>query len=113
MDHSVVVVGWYANSHDNDDSTTDPVDPVEPCVNTKWYSNCPTDGGDGGNNNDGVDPNMAYWLIQNSWGTGWGEDGFARIEMAPDTGVGCFNCDVTWPTIDPTLIDLDPASQQP
>ena len=27
----------------------------------------------------GVDNNVPYWLLQNSWGTGWGEGGFIRF----------------------------------
>jgi len=62
MDHSVVLVGWYANSHGIDDTETDPDPPVETCVNTKWYSNCTT-GNDGGSGGGNIDPDKAFWLI--------------------------------------------------
>jgi C1A family cysteine protease len=26
-----------------------------------------------------------YWLVQNSWGTGWGQKGFAKIERGKNT----------------------------
>lgn len=32
--------------------------------------------------NGGVDP---YFLLQNSWGAGWGEGGYFRVEYGQDT----------------------------
>ena len=41
----------------------------------------------------------AYYLIQNSWATSWGENGFVRFGMAEGRGVACMNCDVTYPIL--------------
>jgi cathepsin L len=50
----------------------------------------------------GVDPQYGpYWLVRNSWTTGWGEDGYIRIQRSnpapcgtdlnPSDGTGCEN----------------------
>lgn len=36
----------------------------------------------------GVDGQQAYWTLQNSWGTDWGEDGFFRMARGSDES-GC------------------------
>ena len=33
----------------------------------------------------GVDGSTPYWIIKNSWGAGWGEQGFVRILRQPGT----------------------------
>lgn len=36
----------------------------------------------------------AYWTVQNSWGTNWGENGFIRYAVEDQSGVCGFNVDV-------------------
>ena len=31
---------------------------------------------------------LDFWLLQNSWGSKWGEDGYMRILRTDDSGIG-------------------------
>ena len=39
------------------------------------------------------------WLIQNSWGTGWGDSGFIRLKKEGGTGVSGMNQYIKWVTV--------------
>ena len=41
----------------------------------------------------------AYWRIQNSWGTGWGESGFGKYAVEDGQGVCGINVDVDYVTV--------------
>lgn len=40
-----------------------------------------------------------YWKIQNSWGTGWGENGFYKAEVTYDYGIIAMNKRAVWPNL--------------
>jgi len=41
-----------------------------------------------------------FWTIQNSWGSGWGDAGFAHIEVSRGRGVIHINYKMEWVTVE-------------
>jgi len=49
-----------------------------------------------GYNSDAAEP---YWIVRNSWGTGWGIQGYIYLDMTADNGDICHIQEyMTWPT---------------
>jgi cathepsin L len=42
-----------------------------------------------------------YWIVENQWGTSWGDNGYILIQMTPNTTVGIcgINQDVGYPYV--------------
>jgi len=41
---------------------------------------------------------LDYWIVKNTWGTGWGEQGYVRIAIYEGPGVCGIQQVVTYPT---------------
>jgi len=37
---------------------------------------------------EGTTAGDAYFIVQNSWGTGWGENGFVKFAYEPNSTIG-------------------------
>ena len=95
INHAVVIIGYS----DVGDSTPTPPEPeVEPEVNpevnpdqpteptcsvTKWWRNCDAPARRALADSDGDE---GYFKVQNSWGIGWGDEGFVKIAIEEGSG---------------------------
>lgn len=48
----------------------------------------------------GVENDIPYYIVKNSWGTGWGEEGYVRIGQRDGPGVCGVQTNPTKPTTD-------------
>ena len=44
----------------------------------------------------GVDCSTGNYIIKNSWGTSWGDGGFATIDTTADCGLSAFVYSIIW-----------------
>ncbi len=86
INHGVVVVGYTANSDDDDgDDSDDDDDNNTECKVTKWWHSCGSTARRLKDDSKGL---KNYFKIQNSWGSWWGDKGFARFNIDTEgTGV--------------------------
>jgi C1A family cysteine protease len=52
-----------------------------------------------------IESSKEYWIILNSWGSGWGENGYAKIAFGTEKEGGCGTCGmlcdyVSWPILE-------------
>ena len=47
----------------------------------------------------GTDGGQDYWLMKNSWGTGWGEAGYMRLAIVDGVGICAIQSSPYWPTV--------------
>ena len=96
LNHAVVVVGYSDAADDSTDP--DPPTPPEPtteCQVTKWWHTC-DDSTQARRLEADVNGYSNYWKIQNSWGTGWGDQGFVLFDITDGEGVCGINKVVEW-----------------
>jgi len=46
----------------------------------------------------GIEDGQEYWIMRNSWGTGWGEQGYIRIEIQEGDGICGIQMQPQFPT---------------
>jgi hypothetical protein len=111
LNHAIVGVGYTddggsppdPNPNPNPDPNPNPnPDPTPPtpvgnCKVKKWWHTC--EDAPARRNLQDASGNNNYWLMQNQWGTSWGDNGFIRIEISGGKG-GCgMNKELEWAEI--------------
>ena len=92
INHAVVVVGYTeADSNPTPDPDPEP-QPQGNCNVHKWWHSCDAPARRLADSNG----NSNYWKIQNSWGTGWGDQGFILIEITEGVGICAMNSYMQW-----------------
>ena len=94
VNHAVAIVGYS----DGDGKSTKT---VTKCKVDNWWVTCKTEEVE--NNSGGADAqgDNNYWKLQNSWGTGWGDEGFIKFEIRDEEGVCRINDNgIHWATWD-------------
>ena len=83
LNHGVVLVGY-----------TDPAEEyIKECKTSHWWHSCNVDKHENDRDANGY---ANYWKVQNSWGTGWGDQGFILMEIAEGAGVCGMNGMITY-----------------
>ena len=47
----------------------------------------------------GVESGQNYWLVRNSWGSSWGENGYIKIAAVDGPGICGIQMDSLWPSV--------------
>jgi hypothetical protein len=107
LNHAIVGVGYTdegvnPDPNPNPNPGPDPTPPTPPtptgnCTVKKWWHTCEDE--PARRNLQDASGFTNYWLMQNQWGTGWGDNGFVRIEISGGKG-GCgMNKELEWAEI--------------
>lgn len=84
LNHAVTIVGYHLCDGNNDGDNNPQPTPKNYAVDKWWYSEEVDDSQVQGPKDGACIP---YWIVQNSWGGGWGDNGFIKIEIDKGDGV--------------------------
>lgn len=108
LNHAVVLVGYTDSNgvapgpdpNPNPEPEPNPAPepepeptPVSTCTVERWYHTCESSGARRLQDSAG---DIDYWKVMNSWGTGYGVNGFIKIAITEGTGVCGINSVIEW-----------------